>query len=120
MVFGEKTVDRIASELTIGDFLHIRWQTGPIPDGVNGTTIEAVMQILIDRLRGFNAGQLSCRENSLAIAHLEEAQNWLLRRRENRIAAGVEGTMQPHSGSPGFVPMRKPPSGGSDTGPSAS
>lgn len=40
---------------------------------------------------------MRCRENSLAITALEEANNWLMRRRLNRVAQGVEGTYEPHT-----------------------
>lgn len=80
-------------------FIDITFQEGPIPDvGINGAHIEDVIDVLIDRLRGFNEGPMRCRENSLAITALEEANLWLLKRTMNRIDAGVEGTMQPHGG----------------------
>lgn len=78
-------------------FISIKFQEGPIPEvGVNGAHIEDVIDLLVERLRGFNEGPLRCRENSLAITHLEEAGNWLLRRQVNRLEQGVQGTMQPH------------------------
>jgi hypothetical protein len=78
-------------------FIDIRFQEGPVSEvGVNGCHIEDVIDVLVERLRGFNEGPLRCRENSLAITALEEASNWLVRRRLNRLAQGVEGTMLPH------------------------
>ena len=74
-------------------FISLRFQCGPIKEhGVNGTTIEDVIDVLIARLQGFNAGPFRCRQNSLAITALEEAQNWLYRRTLARIRAGTEGT----------------------------
>ena len=73
------------------------FQHGPrMEAGVNGTTIEAVQRALIDRLRGFNDGPFRCRENSLAITHMEEALHWLYARTKARQAQNVEGVNAPH------------------------
>lgn len=42
-----------------------------------GTTNEAVLEMLIDRLSVFQNGEESCRENAIAITKLEEAKMWL-------------------------------------------
>jgi hypothetical protein len=79
------------------DYIDIKFQEGPIDvAGVNGCHIEDVIDLLVDRLRGFNDGDFRCRENSLAITHLEEAGLWLVKRRMNRIEQGVEGKYLPH------------------------
>lgn len=71
----------------------ILFQNGPINEvGVNGLTHEALLAIVIDRLRSFQNGPYSCRENALALTKLEEAQHWLLSRTRARMARGVEGT----------------------------
>lgn len=73
----------------------IQFQNGPIKEfGVNGITQEALIAICIDRLRSFQAGQYSCRENAVALTHLETAQMWLMKRTRDRMARGVEGTNQ--------------------------
>jgi hypothetical protein len=73
----------------------ILFQNGPIKEfGVNGITQEALLAIVIDRLRLFQAGQFSCRENAIALTHCEEALMWLQRRTVARIQRGVEGTNQ--------------------------
>lgn len=78
-------------------FINITFQQGPIQEvGVNGAHIEDVIDLVIDRLRGFNEGPYRCRENSLAITALEEANLWLLKRTLNRIEQGVEGYNRPH------------------------
>ena len=56
----------------------------------DGTTNEEVILMLVDRLRFLN-GEYSCRENSLAITHLEEALHWLYARNLEREVRGVEG-----------------------------
>src|SRR5690606_7928454 len=56
----------------------VLFQNGPIPDaGVNGVTHEALLAIVADRLRSFQAGAYSCRENALALTKIEEAMHWL-------------------------------------------
>jgi len=75
--------------------LDIHFQEGPIKEfGVNGITQEALLAIVIDRLRSFQAGPYACRENAIALTHIEEALMWLQRRTVARIKRGVEGTNQ--------------------------
>lgn len=57
-------------------------------------------KLLVLRLRALNEGAFRCRENSLAITHLEEALHWLEARTKARVAQGVEGTNQPHQEAP--------------------
>jgi len=71
----------------------IKFQNGPIKEaGVNGISQEALLAILIDRLKSFQAGEFSTKENSVALTHLETALLWLHKRTRDRIARGVEGT----------------------------
>lgn len=71
----------------------ISFQNGPIKEaGVNGITQEALAAIIIDRLRSFQSGPFACRENAIALTHVEEALMWLQRRTVARIKRGVEGT----------------------------
>jgi hypothetical protein len=73
--------------------LLVLFQNGPIAQfGVNGVTQEALLAIVIDRLRCFQKGPYMCRENAIALTHCEEALMWLQRRTRARIARGVEGT----------------------------
>jgi hypothetical protein len=73
----------------------IAFQNGPIKEaGVNGITQEALLAIVIDRLRSFQAGPFACRENAIALTKCEEALMWLQRRTVARIKRGVEGTNQ--------------------------
>lgn len=75
------------------EYATVLFQNGPIAEvGVNGTTHEALLAILIDRLQSFQAGAYACRENALALTKLQEAQMWLLERTRGRMARGVEGT----------------------------
>jgi len=71
----------------------ISFQNGPINEaGVNGLTQEVLLAIVADRLRSFQAGPFSCRENALALTKIEEAMHWLHSRTLARMQRGVEGT----------------------------
>jgi len=71
----------------------ISFQNGPIAEsGVNGLTQEVLLAIVADRLRSFQSGPYSCRENALALTKIEEAMHWLHSRTRARMARGVEGT----------------------------
>lgn len=76
-----------------GDNTCILFQNGPIAEkGVNGVTQEALLAIIIDRLRSFQAGPYACRENALALTKTQEALMWLKARTHARDLRGVEGT----------------------------
>lgn len=82
------------------DAVDICFQNGPIKSqddfrnitGVNGVTHEALIAIVLDRMRAFPAGPYNCRQNAIAITKLEEAMHWLLDRTREREVRGVEGT----------------------------
>lgn len=75
-----------------GQIWDIEFQNGPINEvGVNGVTNEALLAIVIDRLRSFQSGPFSCRENALALTKCEEALLWLHYRTRERTERGVEG-----------------------------
>lgn len=72
---------------------HVLFQNGPINEvGVNGVTHEALIAILVDRLKGFQSGPYHSADNAEALSHLEGAQTALQRRTRARMARGVEGT----------------------------
>ncbi|MCA9231760.1 MAG: hypothetical protein KDA57_14010 [Planctomycetales bacterium] len=73
----------------------ILFQNGPISAdgyGVNGVTHEALLAIIADRLRSFQAGPYNCKANACALTHIEEALHWLQQRTLERMRRGVEGT----------------------------
>jgi hypothetical protein len=57
----------------------------------DGTTNEEVLAVLINRLEFLNA-KFPCRDNSIAITHLEDALMRLNKRTADRKARLVEGT----------------------------
>lgn len=92
--------DNPAGGFTQGVGMRIDWQNGPLAvDGVrrepNGAFVEGVLQAALGRLRFYNDGKFRCRENSLAITHVEEALHWLEARTADREERGVEGTHTP-------------------------
>lgn len=75
--------------------VRISFQNGPIKEsGVNGISGEALVAIVIDRLRSFQAGPFACRENAVALTQLEDGLMWLQKRTRDRLSRGVEGTNQ--------------------------
>lgn len=56
----------------------------------DGTTNEEVLVVLLDRLNSLQF-KFPCRENAVAITHLETGLLWLNHRTANRVARGVEG-----------------------------
>lgn len=84
---GSSPVARDAS-----GYINIRFQCGPIKEvGVNGTSIENVIALLISRLGGFQRGPFACDSNAQAIDALNAAIKALESRTRDRVARGVEG-----------------------------
>lgn len=88
--------------------LMIEWQEGPIVTSMaatdtaasipNGAFVEDVIEAALQRLnfyQGASEGKFRCRENALAITHLEQALMWLDRRHDERQARGVQGSHTP-------------------------
>lgn len=70
----------------------VYFQKGPLQESsFNGVSNEAVLAIVIDRLRGFQSGPFACPENGKALACLEEAMVALHSRTKNRMLRHVEG-----------------------------
>lgn len=71
----------------------ITFQNGPRkdPNSTPGVLDTDLLEIVRDRLRGFQSGEFACRENAVALTKIEEALMWLNRRVEDRIERGVLG-----------------------------
>lgn len=96
-----------------GTGFHIEWQNGPLrtpipgpgahgSDGPrwvtkapNGAFVEDVLRACQRRLEFYQGTKFKCRQNELAITHIEEALHWLGDRTRERTERGVEGTLQP-------------------------
>lgn len=76
----------------------IKFQHGPRdqPGSQPGVTDDAILAVLIDRLRGFQDGPFACRENALRLTKLEEALHWGKSRADSRHRQGVLGSMEAH------------------------
>jgi len=89
--YGISFVDEAGGKTTH----NISFQKGPIAEsGVNGVSNEALLAIVEDRLRCFQAGDYCCRENAIALTKLQESMMWLQKRTRDRVARGVEGTSE--------------------------
>ena len=80
--------------------LNIQWQKGPlgrIEDGTrvepNGAFIETVIRAVIKRLEFYQNSKFNCRDNAVALTHLETALLWLNKRTQDREERKVEGTL---------------------------
>lgn len=70
----------------------IKFQKGPLPDvGHNGILSSQLLAILIDHLQQYQTGPYASRETAIAITHLQEAENWIARRANERAGRGVLG-----------------------------
>lgn len=89
-----RTAGDSAPDRTIPVVAHVQFQHGPRHEtgSTHGITEGVLLAILIDRLRAFQAGPFSCRENAIALTHLEEALMWVKQRAHNRAKRGVLGT----------------------------
>ncbi len=77
--------------------IEIHWQDGPLGRGPerkdpNGAFVEGVVQAAIGRLQFYQASKFSCRENAIALTHLETGLLWLQKRTADREERAVEGT----------------------------
>ena len=72
----------------------ISFQNGPRkdPTSMHGILDVDLLEIVRDRLKGFQSGEFACRENAFALTMLEGALMWLNKRVEDRIERQVLGT----------------------------
>lgn len=89
---------RSRSTIFESEFIRIKFQSGLPPEvGVNGTRVEDVMDILIQKLEAYQLGTVPCKENEEAIASLKSARDAMTRRLNRRMTQGVFNTMAPHA-----------------------
>jgi len=72
----------------------IQFQKGPRHEegSISGVTQTAILSIIIDQLQAFQKTQYACRENTIALTHLETAHLWMRQRAHERHKRGVLGT----------------------------
>jgi hypothetical protein len=80
--------------------LRINWQDGIVgEDGQTGAFVEDVIEAVLQRLRFFQTSKFRCRENAVAITHIEDGLNMLDARTRKRTLQNVENTYEAHKGS---------------------
>lgn len=79
-----------------GKTITIQFQCGPReePDSTPGVLDVDLLEIVRDRLIGFQKGDFACRENAIALTHIEDALLWMDRRVRDRANRNVLGTNQ--------------------------
>jgi hypothetical protein len=81
-----------------GPAILITWQNGIVgEDGQTGAFVEDVIEAVLQRLRFFQTSKFRCRENAVAITHIEDGLNMLDARTRKRELENVENTYKPHS-----------------------
>jgi len=72
----------------------ISFQNGArkLPDSIHGVLDVDLLEIVRDRLKGFQQGEFATRENACALTHIEEALMWMNKRIEDRAERNVLGT----------------------------
>lgn len=72
----------------------IQFQNGPrnVEGSTSGVLDHELLEIVRDRLKHFQEGEFACRENALALTHIEEALMWMNQRTVDRASRGVLGT----------------------------
>lgn len=72
----------------------IDFQSQPEPEGINGVTIENLLEICADRLSGFQSGPFACDANARALDMINGALISLYQRTDERRSRGVEGKLE--------------------------
>ena len=74
----------------------IQFQNGARKEdgSIHGVLDTDLLEIVRDRLVGFQQGEFATRENACALTHIEEALMWMNKRVEDRIERNVLGTNQ--------------------------
>ena len=77
-------------------YWNIQFQNGHRKDknSIHGVLDTDLLEIVRDRLKGFQSGEFACRENAIAITKIEEALLWLNKRVEDRIERNILGTYE--------------------------
>ena len=94
IIYRDELVDPVTLEHQCTPMATIQFQKGPRneKESINGVIDSDLLEIVRHRLECFQAGPYNCRENALALTHIETALMWLNRRVEDRIERQVIGT----------------------------
>ena len=89
---GEDTITVKPEDIL--EAIHFQEGASKDPNAIHGLLDEDLLEIVRDRLKGFQAGPYATRENACALTHVEEALMWLSKRVEDRIERNVLGTYE--------------------------
>ena len=77
-----------------GTGMTLSWQDGALEGKpANGTFVEDVLLVAMERLKSYQENAYACEENEVAIKNIKKAIKALNKRTEERKKRGVEGTM---------------------------
>lgn len=94
-VFGEVGVEGMHSNYTIragsadGAITVLKFQQGDPKDHINGISNEALLAVVLDRLKGSHAGEFSSQEKRSALTHVSAALGVLGMETEDCIGRGI-------------------------------
>ena len=95
---GGSTFLNLAVEPDQPSPLQVLWQDGIVGDDrQNGAFVEDVIEVARQRLQFFQASKFRCRENAIALTHIETALAWLDFRTRARLIENVENTYEVHA-----------------------
>ena len=89
---GEDTITVKPEDIL--EAIHFQEGARKDPDACHGLTDQDLLEIVRDRLKGFQSGDMPTRETACALTHVEEALMWLNKRIEDRIERNVLGTYE--------------------------
>lgn len=89
----EEILDPVSLESKMETINALQFQDGArgTEGSVTGVLDQDLLEIVRDRMKGFQSGQFATQENEYALKHIEEALMWLNRRVEDRIERNVLG-----------------------------
>lgn len=86
--------DPVTSDMNIS-LICFQYDPGNGQDGIAGVLDTDLLEIVRDRLKGFQEGNCPSPDNAMALRHIEEALLWLNKRMEERAERGTLGTNTP-------------------------
>lgn len=89
---GEDTITVNSEDIL--ETIHFQEGARKDPNAMHGVLDSDLLEIVRDRLRGFQSGEFATRENACALTHIEEALMWMNKRVEDRIERNVLGTYE--------------------------
>ena len=89
---GEDTITVNPEDIL--ETIHFQEGARKDPNAMHGVLDSDLLEIVRDRLRGFQSGEFATRENACALTHIEEALMWMNKRVEDRIERNVLGTYE--------------------------